>query len=136
VTLQTRIIDVATSGSGAESLPADMRAGANSPSFRSWLLFDPAVVMPKIKQPVLIMHARLDREIDTAHADRLETLARGRKKATPTDTRRVTLEGVNHLLVPAATGEVDEYPTLATRDISTDVSLALIAWLRDTLPAR
>ena len=27
----------------------------------------------------------------------------------------VTLDGVNHLLVPATTGELDEYPTLATK---------------------
>ena len=44
--------------------------------------------------------------------------------------------GVNHLLVPANTGEVDEYGRLTDRHVSPAVTTALISWLRETLVSR
>jgi hypothetical protein len=38
--------------------------------------------------------------------------------------------GVNHLLVPAKTGEVDEYGTLTERQVSAEVTSAIVAWLK------
>jgi hypothetical protein len=47
----------------------------------------------------------------------------------------VTVRGVNHLLVPAVTGETDEYGSLADLNVSKDVSSAVTAWLIKTLAA-
>jgi hypothetical protein len=46
----------------------------------------------------------------------------------------VKVPGVNHLLVPAATGEVDEYPRLASRTIDPMVGQKLVEWLKRVLP--
>jgi hypothetical protein len=45
----------------------------------------------------------------------------------------VRIRTVNHLLVPATTGEADEYPNLKDKRVSAEVSKALIGWLRSTL---
>ncbi len=61
--------------------------------------------MPKLKQPILIIQGDLDTQVEPHHADKLGELARARKKdAGPVEV--VHLPGVNHLLVPATTGEV------------------------------
>ena len=44
----------------------------------------------------------------------------------------VSVIGINHLLVPAVTGEVTEYGTLTDRNISRDVTGAITAWLTKT----
>jgi hypothetical protein len=46
----------------------------------------------------------------------------------------VRVRGVNHLLVPATTGEADEYPALNGKRLSADVSMAIVAWLQTTFP--
>ena len=61
---------------------------------------------------MLIVQGSLDRQIPPAMPTVLKLLPRARKKAPPAHTRKVIVPGVNHLLVPAKTGEVDEYPSL------------------------
>ena len=63
--------------------------------------------MPDVRQPILIVQGELDTQVEPSNADRLEALARKRKNAPPVEV--VKVPGVNHLLVPATTGEVDEY---------------------------
>jgi pimeloyl-ACP methyl ester carboxylesterase len=104
IELQRRIHAAVIADKGWEAIPPELRAQAESTWFRSLLLFDPAKVMPKIKQPVLIVHGDLDRHVPPHHADALAKLARARKKAPPVEL--VHLPGINHLLVPAETGEV------------------------------
>ena len=42
---------------------------------------------------------------------------------------------MNHLFVPATTGEVDEYATLKDRQITPALSSAIVVWLQKTLAA-
>jgi hypothetical protein len=42
---------------------------------------------------------------------------------------------VNHLLVPAITGEPEEYASLPDLNVSKDVTTAVADWLTKTLPA-
>jgi hypothetical protein len=44
----------------------------------------------------------------------------------------VKVEGVNHLLVPAASGEVDEYASLKDKTVSPNVISAIANWLKST----
>jgi dipeptidyl aminopeptidase/acylaminoacyl peptidase len=92
------------------------------------LLFDPAKVMPKVKQPILIVQGDLDKQVFPHHADTLGELARARKKAGPVEL--VHLSGVNHLLVPATTGEVSEYASLPEKTISPVVPKTIGEWLK------
>lgn len=130
VGLQNRIIDAVITGKGWESIPQDLRQQADTPWFKSWLLFDPAVAINKLKQPILIVHGALDREVPAPHADRLETAGQARKNVSAARTRKAVAPGVNHLLTAAETGEVEEYDLLGARTIAPQVSSALVEWLK------
>jgi dipeptidyl aminopeptidase/acylaminoacyl peptidase len=83
--------------------------------------------MPRIKQPVLIVHGELDRQVPPHHAKLLVELANARKKAPPATL--ALLPGLNHLLVPAATGDISEYASLQNKRISPDVARTIADWL-------
>jgi pimeloyl-ACP methyl ester carboxylesterase len=127
--LQQRIIDASITGKGWDALPADIRRQADTEWFRTWLLFDPAVAMKKVDQPLLIVQGALDRETPVANADKLEQLGRARKGAPGAATQKVVVPGVNHLLLPAKTGEPDEYDSLPTQTIAPEVVTAIVTWL-------
>jgi uncharacterized protein len=133
IALELRIIDAALTGQGWEGIPPALRQQAETAWFKSWLQFDPATAMKKIDQPVLIVQGALDTQVPPAHADRLESLARGRKTRAAAETRKVIVPGVNYLLVPAKTGEVDEYASLPTKVVSSEIGQAITDWLRNVL---
>jgi dipeptidyl aminopeptidase/acylaminoacyl peptidase len=88
--------------------------------------------MRKVKQPILIIQGDLDTQVDKANADRLAELAKARKKAAPPEV--VHIPGVNHLLVPATTGEVSEYASLKDKTISPKVVSSIADWIKMALP--
>ena len=133
VALQLRIMEAAATGRGWETVPPAVRQQADTAWFKSWLLFDPAAAVKKVDQPILIVQGTLDTQVPPAHADRLETFSRGRKNSPAAHTRKVVVEGVNHLLVPATTGEVDEYPSLGARAVSPEIGKAIADWLQASL---
>ncbi|MEO8482158.1 MAG: alpha/beta fold hydrolase [Acidobacteriota bacterium] len=128
--LQTRIMDAVISGKGWESLPPDVRDQADTPWFRSWLEFDPSKTLKNMDQPVLIVQGSLDAEMPPSNADRLEQLSSSRSKLPASATRKVIVPGTNHLLVPARTGTVDEYPLLETRAVAPAVAAAIADWIK------
>ena len=125
---QKRIHDAVINGKGLEQFPPEVRRAVDNGEFRSLLVTDPAKLMPNVKKPVLIVQGELDTQVEPANADKLDALARLRKNAPPVET--VKVPGVNHLLVPAGTGEVEEYPRLAGRHVSPAVTQALVGWLK------
>jgi fermentation-respiration switch protein FrsA (DUF1100 family) len=86
--------------------------------------------MRDIRQPVLIVQGELDTQVAPANAGRLEALA-GQRKNRPA-AQVVRVRGINHLLVPATTGEADEYPNLKDKRVSAEVSGAIVSWLQVT----
>jgi fermentation-respiration switch protein FrsA (DUF1100 family) len=110
-----------------------MRRQIENAEFSSSLMHDPAKILPKVRQPILIVQGGLDTQVDPANADRLADLARARKNAAPVEV--VKIPGVNHLMVPATTGEVAEYAELKDKQISAAVAPSIVAWLQKTLPA-
>jgi hypothetical protein len=133
VALQLRIMEAATTGKGWEAVPPALRQQADNAWFRSWLLFDPSAALKKLDQPILIVQGTLDTQVPPAHADRLEAFSRGRKNSPAAYTRKVVVPGVNHLLVPATTGEVDEYPMLTRKAVSPEIGKAIVEWLQGSL---
>jgi len=132
IELQKRIHEAVLTGKGWEALPADVRRQADTPGFLSLLTYDPAKVMPDVRQPLLILQPALDAQVEPPNADRLEELARARKRMA--DVEVAKLPGLNHLLVPATTGEVDEYGSLTEKEISSTVPRTIAQWLLKTLP--
>lgn len=134
IDLQKKINDAVITGKGLDQLPAGVRRQVDNPEFQSLLTNDPAKIVPKVKQPMLVVQGELDTQVEPSNADRLEQLAKSRKKDSISDV--VKVPGVNHLLVPAKTGEVDEYASLKDAHVSPAVTGAIATWLTKTLPAR
>ena len=131
IELQKQIHQAVLTGKGWDQIPADVRRTADSPEFQSILTNDPAKVMPDVRQPLLVVQGELDTTVEPSNADKLEALAKKRKNAPPVAVVRVP--GVNHLLVPARSGEVDEYRELPDKHVATAVTQALVEWLKKTL---
>lgn len=127
IELQKQINSAVATGRGWDSLPPDIRKAADTPWFQSFLAFDPARVIEDVRSPMLFLHGDLDDEVPVTHVDRLGELAR--KESRSRSVAVVTVRGVNHLMVPAVTGEVGEYASLKDRSVSSDVASAIREWL-------
>jgi dienelactone hydrolase len=130
IALQQQIHSAVLTGKGWETVPPQLRREADTPWFQSLLTFDPAKVLEDVRQPMLFVHGALDRQVPVEHAERLSDLARKESKSKSVEV--VVVRGVNHVLVPATTGEVSEYGTLTDRNVSKDVTMAVTAWLNKT----
>jgi pimeloyl-ACP methyl ester carboxylesterase len=106
---QKKIIAAVINGRGWEGIPDPIRKQADTPLFKSLLTYDPAVVLQKVKQPLLIVHGELDSAIPPTEADRLAETAKTRKKVAAPEVIR--LAGVNQSLSPG--GERAVTPQLA-----------------------
>ncbi len=131
--LQTRINDAATGKGTWDGVPDQLRTQADTPWFASYLAFEPAKIMKGVRQPMLIVQGELDRQVSAHHADALAELARRRKRQALVDVVKVA--GVNHLLVPATSGEVSEYGSLANAVVSRQATTAVAEWLTKAMAA-
>jgi len=134
--LQARVLDAVVTGNGWDLITDEIRSQADTPWFKSWLLFDPAEMIRRMGQPILALHGALDTELPLAHARRIETLGRERTNRPQTHTAAVVVAGVNHLMLPATTGRVDEYSSIEPRVISSDLTKQLTTWLGTALTAQ
>ena len=133
VALQKQIQSAVMTGKGWELVPQEERRAADTPYFQSLLTFDPVKVLKDVRQPLFFVHGALDKQVPATHADRLADIARKQSDSDSIDV--VVVRGVNHLLIPAFTGEVTEYASLTDRNVSKDMSGALTAWLTKTFAA-
>ncbi len=123
IDLQKRILAAVETGKGWEGIPPDMRRQADSPWFRSFLLFSPARAFDDARQPVLIVRPAKDDEMPAHHADDLLTLAKVRRKAGP--AQRVEAPDLTHRLVPAGAAG-------AARKVPASLGETIAAWLTTT----
>lgn len=131
IELQKKIQTAVLTGKGWDAIPEDLREAADSAWFKSMLAFDPADAMEDTRQPILILQGALDTQVAPHHAGKLAALARERDDGRGVEVRAI--EGVNHLLAAAKTGELDEYPDLEEKKVSQKVIDAVIEWLNATL---
>lgn len=135
IDLQKRI-QAAVLGQGPwDDIPEPLRRQAETPWFQSFLRFSPAAIMSRVRQPLLILQGTIDRQVPAHHGEKLAELARARKKV-PDGVTVHLLDGVNHLLVQAKTGDLEEYPSLAGRGLDPRVATNTLEWLRKVLAAR
>jgi pimeloyl-ACP methyl ester carboxylesterase len=133
VALQKQILSAVATGKGWETIPPALRKQADTPWLQSLLTFNLAGVVKDLRQPILFVHGELDRQVPVAHATQLSDLAR--KESRSPSIEVVVVRGVNHLLVPATTGDIAEYATLTDRNVSGDVKAAVTSWLTKTFAA-
>jgi pimeloyl-ACP methyl ester carboxylesterase len=133
VALQERINTAVIKGTGWNDIPEAARRVADTPWFYSFLTFDPRKAMNDTRQPILIVQGELDTQVQPYHADQLAEFARARRTKAAVEV--VKVPGVNHLLVPAKTGDVSEYGSLGSdAKISTQVTSAIAAFMMKSLP--
>jgi pimeloyl-ACP methyl ester carboxylesterase len=133
VALQEKINTAVIKGTGWADIPEQARRIADTPWFYSFLTFNPEKAMLETRQPVLIVQGELDSQVLPAHADKLAEFARARK-GTKAAVEVVKVPGVNHLLVPAKTGDVAEYATLGPdAKVSADITKAIASFLAKAL---
>jgi pimeloyl-ACP methyl ester carboxylesterase len=129
VDMQQRIQTAVITGVGWEGVSPELRKRADTTIFKSLLAFDPARVIPRVRQPILIVQGALDKQVPPHHAEKLAALARARKRQS--DVEVVHLPGVNHLLVPATSGEVSEYAMLSDKKVVPDVVKRIAEWAKE-----
>jgi fermentation-respiration switch protein FrsA (DUF1100 family) len=117
IELQKKIQRAVVSGTGWEGIPEPMRRQADTPWFKSVLTYEPAAVLMKVKQPILILHPDLDPSVPPSEADKLGDLAKARKKAPPTEV--VHLPDLDHALA-----------TAGVRSVSPKAAEAIAAWIK------
>jgi uncharacterized protein len=131
IALQEQIQAAVLKGTGWDGVPEAMRRAADTPWFQSLLSFDPARVMRDVGQPLLIVQGELDTQVPPHHADKLLALAQARNRKV--DAQVLKVPGINHLLVPAKTGEVSEYGSLEEAEVAPAVPAGIGAWLAKTM---
>ena len=117
IDLQKKIQAAVVSGTGWAGIPEAMRRQADTPWFRSVLTYDPAKVVARVKQPMLILHGELNQLVPPTEADRLAALATARKKVAAPEVVRIP--GAGQALTAA--GE---------RAISPRAAVAIAEWLK------
>ncbi len=133
IQLQEKINNAVIKGTGWDDIPVSARRVADTPWFFSFLTFNPEKAMNETRQPVLIVQGELDSQVAPHHADKLAAMARERNGAK-TAVEVVKLPGINHLLVPAKTGDVSEYGSLGPdAKVSPDVTGAISSVLAKVL---
>jgi pimeloyl-ACP methyl ester carboxylesterase len=128
---QKKIIDAVVAGTGWDQLTPEIRRRVDTPLYRSFLTFDPAKTLARLRQPMLIVQPQLDREVPAYHGEQLAQLARARPRVR--ETQYVALPGLNHLLARAESGEVAEYGTLPERAVGQTAIAELTSWLGKVL---
>jgi pimeloyl-ACP methyl ester carboxylesterase len=133
IALQQKINTAVIKGTGWADIPEQARRVADTPWFYSFLTFDPEKAINNTRQPVLIVQGERDAQVLPHHADKLAALARQRK-GTKADVEVVKVPGVNHLLVPAQTGDVSEYGSLGPdARVSPQVTGTIVSFLTKVL---
>ena len=105
---------------------------ADTAWFKSVLSFDPADVIRRVRQPLLVVHGELDQEVPPHHADRIEQLAGERRRRSST-TEIAKLEGLNHVLVQTTADDRQNYGMVTNQQVSHTVSETLVEWINKTL---
>ncbi len=132
VALQQKINQAVIKGTGWNEIPESARRIADTPWFYSFLTFDPQKAMNATRQPVLIVQGDLDVQVQPYHADKLAEFARARRTKAAVEV--VKVPGVNHLMVPAKTGDVTEYGSLGPdATVSPQVTSAIAAFMQKAL---
>ena len=127
--LQEKINSAVIAGTGWAELPEQARRAADTPWFYSFLTFNPEKAMNDTRQPILVLQGELDAQVPPHHADKLAEMARARRR-TKAAVEVVKVPGVNHLLVPASTGDIAEYPSLGPdAAVSPHVTAAIASFL-------
>ena len=114
---------------GQEQLFASVRATtiAKGSWLRGFLDLTPAAFASKIHVPVLIVHGALDRQVPVSNARSLASMLRSQPRS---EVAVIIVDSLNHLLLPARTGAVEEYGALPVYRLEQGLLDQIGDWLR------
>ena len=119
----------APTGAARERLVAAQLEAVVTPTFRDFLLAEPAPVLRRADVPTLAVFGRQDVQVPAVQNE--GPMRAALRAAGVDDATVVTLGGLNHLMQPATVGGLDEYAT-----IRTTVAPELLDLVADWLGAR
>jgi uncharacterized protein len=108
---------------------SSVRADSLAPGewFRWFFRYDPLPTARRVRQPVLILHGELDRQVSVGQAD---TLAAAIRQAGNRDVTVRVFPGLNHLFLPSPTdGSPSEYGSLKDAALPAAVLDGIAGWL-------
>ncbi|MBV9959526.1 MAG: alpha/beta fold hydrolase [Acidobacteria bacterium] len=117
-----RIIRTVIEGGDTSRLPSLF----HYPWTKAFMTYDPIQTIRKVHQPILIVQGAIDRQVT---ADQAELLAKAAREAGNADVTLRIFPGLNHLFLPATTGDESEYASLETSRIGDDVIKTIGDWL-------
>ncbi len=129
IALQQKIHEAVLTDTGWDDLPEAVRRQVDSAYFRSFLAFDPAAIVPKVRQPILALYGELDDQVPPSHGERLDAITRGRKNGGAATV--VTITGVDHRMVPATTAQQGDSTVSSDTRVSQAVFEAISAWVKE-----
>ena len=125
---QREIIQAVVTGGDLSKYPAQVRA----PWMKEFWTYDPLPTVRKVRQPILVLHGALDRQVT---ADQAGMIAQAARAAGNKDVTERVFPDLNHLFLPAKTGAFSEYSSLATSVVGDEVLKTLGDWLEMKLKA-
>jgi fermentation-respiration switch protein FrsA (DUF1100 family) len=117
-----KILRTVIEGGDISKLPALF----HYPWTKAFLTYDPLPTIRKVRQPIFIVQGALDQQVT---ADQAEMLAKAAREAGNKDVTVRVFPNLNHLFLPAITGDESEYSTLEVTRIGDDVIKAIGDWL-------
>jgi uncharacterized protein len=126
---QREMIQAVIAGGDLSKYPAQVRV----PWMKEFWSYDPLPTLRKVRQPILVLHGALDRQVAADQAGMIEQAARA---AGNKDVTVHVFPNLNHLFLPAKTGAFNEYSTLETSVVGDDVLKPLGDWLEAKLKAK
>lgn len=102
-------------------------AQMNSPWFRAFVTYDPAVTLVKVKCPVLAMNGTLDLQVPCE--TNLQAIEKYLKKGGNKEFKIVRFEGLNHLFQHTKTGLPSEYGE-NEETFSTEAMDVMVEWIK------
>ncbi len=119
---QRETIQAVIAGGDLSKYPAQVRL----PWLKEFWSYDPLPTIRRVRQPILVLHGALDRQVAAEQAGMIEQAAHA---AGNKDVAVRVLPNLNHLFLPARTGAFSEYSTLETNVVGDDVLKPLGDWL-------
>jgi fermentation-respiration switch protein FrsA (DUF1100 family) len=126
---QREIILAVIAGGDLSKYPAQVRL----PWIKEFWTYDPLPTIRRVRQPILVLHGALDRQVAADQAGMIEQAAR---TAGNRDVTVRVLPSLNHLFLPSKTGAFSEYSTLETSVVGDDVLKPLGDWLAAKLKVK
>lgn len=102
-------------------------AQMNTPWFRTFVAFDPATSLVKVKCPVLALNGTLDLQVPCE--TNLQAIEKYLKKGGNKNIKTVRFEGLNHLFQHTQTGLPSEYGEIE-ETFSTEVMDVMVEWIK------